>query len=577
MKYLQHFDLIIENMAQAQKVLKDNNISKDDEKFKKIIDKTNKDGYTGFITKLVFELGLNLNGALDLYDDLKKYKVDIAQANIKNVLNDKNISNSKKIQIVIDEMRKVKKEKETEDFKLIFKDSGYNVYLINNYKGIMCTSSPAWCLKTKSQFDNYTKTKKGTQFVIIDSRLINDDVIDLDVPNSWSGNDYSQPGYDTTRYGITVYPSGVIDVFDDNNTQTQVSFDENGDLQTKSRLPIFVRKVLKKIRDYYEKNIQKFQIKTNSGTFAHAYEEERPVYTEEYENFKTILEDSREEIEDASHSFSNLVEYSTLNVDEIYHNFITKLIEFSEFETKEQLFDFLIEHKDELLSDMDITMYCGIYDVFLNDFIVYDQAQNRTDDVNDPDYESIALEGYNNPSISKREIPLSGIWIDEEVADEFIIKYYYGFQYDKYGQAALKQGFGSVHNFYEAIVDKFMEILITPDYIDFYELPKYDIADVEREELLNITDYKDGYKINFHFDELYKVREEPDDDDNMKDDMLKLVEDFSQYLKPISVEGNDIIIYICTDPPESNIKESLTERYIERRNKWEDEIRKRFS
>jgi len=184
MRYLKEFDYIIENMSQARKILKDNDIDKDDERFKKITDKTNRDGYTGFITKLVFEMAMEVDSALRLYDDLKEQGVDVGGSEIKNIILSK-VSNNKKIQEIIE----ITRRKPTTDYNLAFESNGYNVYQIHNYEGIMCTGSPAWCLKTKSMFDQYTVRRRGTQFVAIDKRDLKEDgTFGIAVPNTFKGD-----------------------------------------------------------------------------------------------------------------------------------------------------------------------------------------------------------------------------------------------------------------------------------------------------------------------------------------------------------------------------------------------------
>ncbi len=66
MKYLK--SRVLENVSFAKAILRKSGVEQTDEKYLKIIEKTNRDGYTGLITKLVFIDNVELDEALDLYE-----------------------------------------------------------------------------------------------------------------------------------------------------------------------------------------------------------------------------------------------------------------------------------------------------------------------------------------------------------------------------------------------------------------------------------------------------------------------------------------------------------------------------
>jgi Na+-translocating ferredoxin:NAD+ oxidoreductase RnfG subunit len=66
MKLFEDF-ILNENLAQAKSILMKKGLTADDETYKKIIQKTNKDGYTGLITRLILGDGEDMQEVLDLY------------------------------------------------------------------------------------------------------------------------------------------------------------------------------------------------------------------------------------------------------------------------------------------------------------------------------------------------------------------------------------------------------------------------------------------------------------------------------------------------------------------------------
>lgn len=539
MKYLKDFDYIIENMSQARKILKDNDINKEDERFKKITDKTNRDGYTGFITKLVFEKYLDIDSALNLYDDLKDNKIDIGSSKIKKVMDDNNMPSSKKIQFLVDLIRKSKMDKEKNNFELLFKSNGYNVYLINEYEGIMCTGSPAWCLKTKSMFNQYTKTKRGTQFVLIDSRLVSDNnELEITVPNTWDGNSYKNPGYESTRYGVTVFPSGQMEVFDDDNKQTFVTWKDKK-IDSSNRLSVFVKNTLEEIYDYYEKEIKPF-VPVSVDDKGVQYEQ-----SDEFDTFKDITEELKFEVKGVDISFNYMVEYSSFDTDKVYKEFIDKLKEEMGLNTKEEIFDFMGTHKNRILGDYHFTETSGIFDLFLNDFLVYN-FNNSADVISGEEEGTINIEGYDD--VTKREIPLGGYWYDEQGVGEVVMKYHYGFQYDKYGKAAVLQGFETLTDYYAEMANNFYDILIEQEVVYFEFYSTFKMNNLNQNDF-NVDSYKDGYKVTFDFNKLYENR--TNKNDNREELMVEMVNELKPYFEYTKIEGNTIIVPICTNPDKS--------------------------
>jgi hypothetical protein len=97
----------------------------------------------------------------------------------------------------------------------------YYVHRVDEYNAVLKVGSPAWCLKTKSHWNDYKA--KGYIFVISRAGL------DLDVPSTYTGVDkYESPNM-TWRYGITVNRAGdVVHAHDDNNTECAKFFKYDG-------------------------------------------------------------------------------------------------------------------------------------------------------------------------------------------------------------------------------------------------------------------------------------------------------------------------------------------------------------
>jgi hypothetical protein len=140
-----------------------------------------------------------------IFDILKNSKIDVGKLN-KMTYDD--ILNT-----FYDEFKTSEKN---EDYEVIFKDSEYTYYQVHTDKGIMKTGSPAWCLKTKSNWDKY-QSVYPMQFVIVNNKYKNK----LMTPEDDLLNNYSsKKGY--VRYGISIQENGgsVKWVANDDNNRT---------------------------------------------------------------------------------------------------------------------------------------------------------------------------------------------------------------------------------------------------------------------------------------------------------------------------------------------------------------------
>jgi hypothetical protein len=163
-------------------------------------------GYVGILTKIRFQDGISdMDEIQSIFDILKNSKIDVGKLN--------KLSYDDILDMFYDEFNKSDKN---EDYELIFKDSEYTYYRVHTYKGIMKTGSPAWCLKTKSNWDKY-QSVYPMQFVIVNNEYKNKLMTpDDDLLNNYS----SKKGY--VRYGISIQENGssVKWVANDDNNRT---------------------------------------------------------------------------------------------------------------------------------------------------------------------------------------------------------------------------------------------------------------------------------------------------------------------------------------------------------------------
>jgi hypothetical protein len=249
MRIFNYKEFINENMSLAKAVLRKKNIEVDDERFNAIISKTNKDGFTGYITKLVFVEGIDVEEALDLYDEIKKSKINLAD--ITNLPYE-------------DVLDKVFGDFETNDKPIkIGEYKDYVLFYVKTYEIGLCINSPSWCLKTKSHWDAYNN-KKGKNYVAIKKKYVSGTKTSLSVPNNFFGHSYRNNVDPNIRIGITIYPSGRFEFFDDDN-KFHYSASE-------------VSLISKICIEWANKNLQK------------EAEVERPILDELYDSLSDLLE-----------------------------------------------------------------------------------------------------------------------------------------------------------------------------------------------------------------------------------------------------------------------------------------------
>jgi len=420
MKIINSFEYIKENMEQARHILRYYDIDYSDDRFQKIIKKTQRDGYTGLITRLVFAENIDVEDTIKLYDEIKDNKLNMAEIQklsynqIKKLIEDK---------------------KDKKNYEFIFDVDDYKVYLINTYEGALETTSPAWCLKTKSHWDHYTITKGGTQFVAIKKEYVSNSDIKLMVPNKWDGSTY-RSNDNKSRYGITVYHRLRVDVFDDNNIQYH-------------RFEPELDKIVKECISY-AKNIFGDKVINIEGL------------DNLIENLSDILENMYGIL-----SFNNIV-YT--DIDKLIEEFYIEIKERLNL-SKEELFKKMTEYKDLILQEDFFVANNGIMDLLINEWLTQELNMSSLDD-------------YDN--VLKSDLhPLGGLNIREQEYEDWVIKYNYGYQYTKYGRAAIIQSFGSIENFYKNLKDKFV----------YYLQNKYDI-DKNHTKHFKYEQYKDGWLIS---------------------------------------------------------------------------------
>lgn len=143
-------------------------------------------GYVGILTRIRFEDGVkDMDEIRSIYDILKGSKIDLSKLN-KMSYND-----------ILDQFYD-KFSKDSSDIEMVFSDSQYTYYIVKTYDGILKIGSPAWCLKTKSNWDHYQKLYPH-QWVVVNNRYKNK----LITPNTNTLMDYN-PKDGWTRYGISL-------------------------------------------------------------------------------------------------------------------------------------------------------------------------------------------------------------------------------------------------------------------------------------------------------------------------------------------------------------------------------------
>jgi hypothetical protein len=452
MRYINKFDYIVENVALARAIINSQKLSYENPIFQEILAETKRDGYTGFITKLVFVMDFTKEEAFEIYKKIKENRIDVAVLLKKSA----------------EDIRKLLGVNEDKDYKYLFTIDNYKIYLINNYQGILETGSPAWCLKTKSYFDSYTKTKQGMQFVVIHQKFVTDDnKFLMTVPDDWDGERYESGSYAKMRFGITVYPSSRMDIFDDSNIL--IEYYGYGSL-TNSRYN-FLMPVIEKIKQYHRENVKLITADN----------------WEDYDQFKELLFNIFDELHLTS-SFSTMYDRK---IDENMVRFYTSVEEQLHL-NKEQLFTQMSEYRENILSDDEMTQHDGWRDILLNEWLTSIPGTERLESV---------------PNITADEIALGGYLVSELEIYEPVIKYHYGYQYTKYGKACILQGYGSLTDFYKALTVDFIDVLYDGQGLYFPDLFKYNDEEGKTEMIkaLTYTKKEDGYEIHMNIKKMLSI------------------------------------------------------------------------
>ena len=184
MKYIK----VNENIALAKSILRKNGIAEDNEDYLKIREMVGTAfSYVGILTRLRFVDNVtDMEELKSIFEVLKNSKLDLGKLN--------KMSYEQILDTFYDQMTSPSKE----DYELIYKDNEYSFFRVYTYKGILEIGSPAWCLKTKSHWDDY-QAKFPEQWVAIDNRYLKSIV----TPNNNYFNQYKNNGKTYVRYGIS--------------------------------------------------------------------------------------------------------------------------------------------------------------------------------------------------------------------------------------------------------------------------------------------------------------------------------------------------------------------------------------
>ena len=220
MKWIKRRESILENISQAKAILRKSGESTDNQDYLKIIEKTNKDGYTGILTKLVFKEGVDIDEVLSLYDTLKDKKINVGDISKKSY---------------DDILDFVYSEESDSDINFIFEYGNYYVFEVKDYEAGLNMFSPSWCLKTKKYWETYCR--KGINIVAIDKKYANKrGKTKLPTPNTFFGEHYTNTKKPEIRFGITVYSSGTgFEYYDDDNRMEKKHKKLISEISNKSR------------------------------------------------------------------------------------------------------------------------------------------------------------------------------------------------------------------------------------------------------------------------------------------------------------------------------------------------------
>lgn len=153
---------INENIAYSRSILNKLGITKDTDEYKDYLKIReicrNSNGYVGILTRLRFIDKIDdMDEIESIFDVLKNSNIDVNKLN--------KLSYDEILEMFYDE---IILDKNKDDYELFYKDDEYSYYKVYTYKGILKIGSPAWCLKTKKNWDSYMG-KYTDQWVIINN------------------------------------------------------------------------------------------------------------------------------------------------------------------------------------------------------------------------------------------------------------------------------------------------------------------------------------------------------------------------------------------------------------------------
>lgn len=202
--------MINENIALAKSILRKQSILETDEDYLKIKELVgNSFGYVGILTRLRYVDNVtDFEEIKSIFEVLKNSKIDISKLN--------KLSYDEILDTFYDELIIKSDSKNKEDYELIYKDTTYSYFRVHTYKGILEIGSPAWCLKTKSNWDNY-QDKYPEQWVAIDNRYVKNII----TPNSsYLSGQYINAKKAWIRFGVSIKHN-------DDNTVSWVGHNDN--------------------------------------------------------------------------------------------------------------------------------------------------------------------------------------------------------------------------------------------------------------------------------------------------------------------------------------------------------------
>tara|TARA_R110000772_G_scaffold95789_3_gene194158 strand:+ start:7147 stop:8889 length:1743 start_codon:yes stop_codon:yes gene_type:complete len=386
---------IYENLAQAKSILRKNGGSIEDDKFLQIADATNKDGWTGLLTRLVYRDNADVEEVIGFYPDLKKSKLDLGKLN--------KMSYDDIVDTLYDDANS-----DNDGIEFVARYGSYLIFHVKTFEDGLKICSPAWCLKTRIHWDDYTNG--GYQFVVIDEEYTNKSgKTNLQTPNSSSYmGSYSNTKKPGVRYGISVKSDYNIKVFDDSNRED----------------PNYPSGILHEIKSYI-KNKGGFIIPSRGeDTSEFDYIKEKIIYF--VENISIIS--GR-----AQHWDYSVYAWSDVN----YYFMFNTFIEFME-EDGIDIYEFYHDHRQEIINDHDLTFCCGTID-----WILYRLSGNADHD--------------------DGGIPLSGMFLKEREFGANSFKYIYGFAQNKYGKMYVLQSYPTIADWYEFMLMDFYKVFLTED------------------------------------------------------------------------------------------------------------------